>query len=202
MPTRTTFTLDPVTESIPDPSLATTCTVDGCSSPTHCGSKCLLHYTQYEATGKIHIKRRAGTLFPSPEAQFLSYIITEPGQHGEHNQCWIWAGPRDGRGRPILYHQRRGLSAKRSSWMLYRGNSPVPSRIKSTCSNPDCVCPHHLAPWRAQTPPEKEDSHRLPLRTRERIWEMHWAEDIPTKSLAEIFGVSLRTIQRIINEDH
>ena len=91
---------------------------------------------------------------------------TRPGGHGAHCQpleirfwskvkadttkpdgCWLWTGGTDGKGYPIIWHQRRARGAHRVAWEL-RHAQPFPDGLLAChkCDTPLCIRPDHIFP--------------------------------------------------------
>ena len=59
--------------------------------------------------------------------------------------CWLWTGSRRRHGYGRMYSlDRKGLSAHRVSWELFRGPIPDGLDVLHKCDNPPCVNPDHL----------------------------------------------------------
>lgn len=146
------------------------------------------------------------------ERRFLSFVI-------KTDTCWIWKGTKVRGG----YGQiGRGVSgfprmilAHRASWVLYRGQIPDGLDVLHNCPNgdrADCVCPAHL--WvgtHSQNMKDMVNKGRSPVfcgvrnhQSRLSIDEimairgMYVFRKTPQCKIAELFGVSQRTINKIV----
>lgn len=136
------------------------------------GERCMdiarrYNVTSHTVTDILHghtwsqVTGRSG--WPTLEEKLSRYT-----QRGDPDDCWIWVGPYDDKGRPVLKHKDAKLRPHRVAYELLHGH-PVPSDvwIVRICHNLRCVNPRHCIQHpvgrqgksnRSQAPATSEDA--------------------------------------------
>lgn len=132
--------------------------------------------------------------------RFWSFCTDAP------NGCLLWTGRID-MGYGYFAHKGRALRAHRVS-MLSEGPQPEGKPlVRHKCSNKHCVSPHHLE-WGTAAENQQDrkrdgtDHYPGPKLNKEKAWSIRkiWATKVVTRSeLAELAGVSVRTITKVVN---
>ena len=129
--------------------------------------------------------------------------------------CWEWQGARRNKNGNDYYGStnigRKTLLAHRASYELYKGEIPSGLLVCHTCDNHKCVNPEHLflgthadngrdmAQKHRGSNGEKNPNAKL---TANKVMEMRFARkmgNIPQQGIADIFGVSLKAVSKIVN---
>lgn len=136
--------------------------------------------------------------------------------------CWGWAGAKNNKGYSLVYDadkQKRGgnpyILAHRYSYELHKGEIPEGMKVCHKCDNPECVNPDHLF-LGTQKDNMADASKKGRIRyvahrgadngnaklSAEAVRAIRTLKDTNTVSaLARDFGVSRRTISRIVSGD-
>ena len=125
---------------------------------------------------------------------------------GAWDACWNWKGPVD----PDGYGHFRGTRCHRIAWRLECGEIPRGLQVLHTCDRPPCCNPRHL--WLGTHLDNMMDRSRKGRQPRgERNGKALLTADVVAEirrrhaggersiELAPEFGVSLSTVQRILN---
>ena len=182
------------------------CSDVNCVRPASARGMCNTHYMQQRRAGLIPV----GTQKPAPvEERFWRYVK-------KTDTCWLWTGSE----KKLSGYGQIGLGgrggklvlAHRFSYELHKGPIPDGLVVMHSCDNPRCVNPSHLSVgthsentmdsvrkgrWKAIPPMHcGEDQHNSKLTTEDVIF-IRDRLDIPSKELAERFGTSIGSIQRV-----
>lgn len=193
--------------------------------PPHDSSKtvtriCLRCGTPFERLACQVIKRGTGQYCSRdcspnggaiPESErFWGKVLVAPNELS----CWLWTGTRSRQGYGWFRRTRGGWTqAHRLSWEL--SNRPIPEGmwILHHCDNPPCVRPSHLfigtrqdnvddREAKGRNRPKRGDSHPLATLTNTEalvIRGLYTEKRGEISTLARAFGVSRRTIHRIVH---
>lgn len=133
--------------------------------------------------------------------------------------CWVWSGPKSGRGYCEIFIGGVKLRAHRVAYVLWRGPIPYGLYICHHCDNPSCINPDHLfAGTAADNSLDQVSKGRHPAKTMPEAFvkgENHPAaklsnSDIPQiirlraekKSLREIgalYGIAPATVSNVVH---
>lgn len=81
--------------------------------------------------------KRPPRLRPTSIERFLKKFVVTPG-------CWLWTGPKDGKGYGMFRAGEKTRRAHRFSYALYVGVIPENMLVCHRCDTPACVNPAHL----------------------------------------------------------
>jgi hypothetical protein len=62
------------------------------------------------------------------------------------DECWLWDGALNSRGRAYITIQGRQYLVYRLLWNWLRGDLPPGANLSRTCHEPRCMSPFHRAP--------------------------------------------------------
>lgn len=186
----------------------TGCTFDGCDRKALSKSLCDMHYRRLLKRGSAHNRGQKHKDSGDEVERFhKKYVINVSG-------CWIWtAGTRpNGKGVPYPRHHcdnGKSIGAHRFSYALVNGAIPDGAYVCHKCDTPLCVNPDHLfigthddnmrdmvQKGRSYTGrgENKKGLAKLTDQQAEQIRTMK----APQSAIAKLFGVSQKTISRII----
>ncbi len=145
--------------------------------------------------------------FETIEDRFFSKVVAGP------NNCWVWAARRNEDGYGQFWFDGSMGRAHRFSWSLHNGMEiPEGLQVMHSCDNPPCVNPDHLSlgtnvenqadsyrKGRGNNP--KGEAHGCAKLTAEQVFEIQSMDRThrSQRSIAVQFGVSQKTIWRILN---
>lgn len=116
-------------------------------------------------------------------ARFWAKVVKSPSH-------WVWTGARRQRGfgNFAIDATRREL-AHRVSWAILRGAIPAAMVLKNKCGRRDCVRASH---WRLVPRSRTREAWITPTRVR----EIQAQIGVPARVLAQVYGISERTVHR------
>lgn len=134
---------------------------------------------------------------------------------GAPDECWEWKAGKDVSGYGTFSINGRTQHASRAAWIITHGSIPEGLHILHSCNNPGCVNPAHLRPGtdkenvddciragRKVDPPvyygKQNNRSKITDEQVQQIRSLFAQGNITRKQLAEQFGVSRATIERII----
>lgn len=145
------------------------------------------------------------------QARFFNHVDKNGPIHPIHGKCWQWKGTLFSKG----YGRLCGVGyAHRISWMIHVGEIPSGLCVCHKCDNPSCVNPDHLfLGTNADNMKDKVDKGRSSRCLGEhhgrskltdadvlaiRSLYLEGSREFGLSSLAEIFGISTSTTNRIV----
>jgi len=125
------------------------------------------------------------------------------------NGCWVWTGARatDGYG-VVTYNMRDNVKLHRIVYELTTGEDITGKVVRHTCDNPLCINPDHLLVGTHTDNMKDRDSrerHGKSKLTHDQvrgIRKLYSGGGYTCKQLGEMFGVSGRTVNSLINRTH
>lgn len=124
--------------------------------------------------------------------------------------CWLWVGGCVPKGYGTLRRRGKTYRASRFSWELHKGTIPAGLHVLHKCDVPACVNPDHLflgtnldnvrdMDRKGRRPKQNRFGEHAPFvkLTAEQVREIRASTD-RTVTLAQRYGVNVRTIRRII----
>lgn len=117
-------------------STGSTCSHPSCPKKATQKGMCAPHRAQYRKYGETRDVKPIER-FDSLSDSFLFRVRFT-------DDCWVWAGPKDGFGHGSLQFKPYKSKAHRYSYETYVGPIPEAYEIDHQCRNPSCVRPSHL----------------------------------------------------------
>ncbi len=133
-------------------------------------------------------------------------------QRGSPEDCWLWMGYVDPRGRPLTSHRHTPMFASRKAWILTHGEIRDKSCVNHRCDNALCCNPDHMYLGTridnmidrfGRIPPgERKPYGRKHAMTDEQVNELvkDHARGVSIVELAKRLKVNRRTIERRLKE--
>lgn len=127
------------------------------------------------------------------------YILSHIQKTEDRDSCWIWKGYIGNDGYGVSKYNRK---AHRISYEIFKGEIPEKIFVCHTCDIKSCVAPHHLFLGTTQDNiidmyKKGKGNFRLCHDSIMRIRELYGKGDISQREIAEMFGVSRRTISHV-----
>lgn len=173
-------------------------------------------YKLAEYPGGEYPERVTSSVIISEMDRFWSKVDKTPG-YGPWGDCWIWTAAKNNKGYGVFQigsnRQSKIAKAHRFSYELAHG--PTTESVLHKCDNPSCVNPAHLWAgsildnnqdmWRKGrgTIPhyngEQNPAAKLSNEQADEIRNRYASEQISQRDLAHEYGVSQRSINKIVN---
>lgn len=183
------------------------CSFDGCPGLSVARGLCNTHYMQNRRAGLLPVGTRArGTV----EVRFWRFV-------DKTENCWYWTGrSRSKKGYGNISAGARDANHKlahRLSYEIHKGAIPVGMVVMHTCDNPSCVNPDHLVVGtqsenildsfrkgrKISIPPHKQGEEHGASKLNNELVKLIRASTDSIKSLSIFYGVSLSSIERVLN---
>lgn len=133
-------------------------------------------------------------------------------QRGAPESCWEWTGTKTTYGYGVVSHRNRNYRTHRFAWRLTHGAIPAGLQVLHRCDNPPCCNPHHLfigtqvdnmadmeRKGRSRRARGSRNGHSK--LTEKQVYEI--LRMLGTQqSIADMYGVSQRTISQIKRREH
>lgn len=138
------------------------------------------------------------------------YNLWDRVNRSDSDECWVWAGPmdKDGYGMFRAFGEQR---VHRAAWVNFNGPIPKGMQVLHRCDNPPCCNPGHLflgtgadnmrdkaSKGRCNPPYGERTSLAKLTGTQVIIIRTLHAEGWTQRSIAKIFGVGYRAINKIV----